>query len=110
MINNKRISKKKTHSKKRTLNPIYNEIFSFDLSNEIPNSGSADNNVDFKIWENIKLELIVIDYDRITRNENIGCLTLCINSTDPEIRKHMKEMLSSPKKQFAQWHRLQRME
>ena len=108
MVNNKRISKKKTHNKKKTLNPIYNEIFSFDLSNEITNS--TDDSVDFKIWENIKLELIVIDYDRIARNENIGCLTLCINSTDAEVRKHMKEMLNQPRKQIACWHKLQGME
>ena len=31
MYNNQRISKKKTHVKKRTLNPVFNESFVFDL-------------------------------------------------------------------------------
>lgn len=107
-INNKRIAKKKTHSKKRTLNPIYNEIFSFDLSEYLPaeSSESTEDFVDLAAWQNIKLELLVIDYDRITRNENIGCLTLSINDEDATVRKHMKDMLTSPRKQIACWHKL----
>lgn len=108
-INNKRISKKKTHSKKRTLNPIYNEIFSFDLSAHLTNQTgeSNDDYVDLSVWENIKLELIVIDYDRITRNEIIGSLALCINDQNANVRKHMKDMLYQPRKQIASWHELQ---
>lgn len=107
-VNNKRVAKKKTHSKKRTLNPIYNEIFSFDLSNYMPNdaSDSNDDSADLSVWNDIKLELIVIDYDRITRNENIGCLTLCINDEDANVRKHIKDMLNQSRKQIASWHKL----
>lgn len=69
-------------------------------------SESNDDNIDLSVWENIKLELIVVDYDRITRNENIGCLTLCINDQDANVRKHMKDMLLQPRKQIACWHKL----
>lgn len=67
---------------------------------------SNDDYVDLMAWKNIKLELIVIDYDRIARNENIGCLTMSIDDEDATVRKHMKDMLTCPRKQVAGWHRL----
>lgn len=50
-----RVAKKKTHVKKRTLNPVYNESFVF----EVP----ADN------LDNVSLELLLLDWDRVTKNE-----------------------------------------
>lgn len=51
MMNGKRIKKKKTSIKKCTLNPYYNESFTF----EVP----------FEQIQKIQLVIIVIDYDRI---------------------------------------------
>uniref|UniRef100_A0A8D9B183 Synaptotagmin-11 n=1 Tax=Cacopsylla melanoneura TaxID=428564 RepID=A0A8D9B183_9HEMI len=50
-----RVAKKKTHVKKRTLNPVYNESFVF----EVP----ADN------LDSVSLELLLLDWDRVTKNE-----------------------------------------
>ena len=52
-----RISKKKTHVKKRTLNPVFNESFVFDLPRS--DNGLAD----------IQLEFALLDWDRVTKNE-----------------------------------------
>ena len=52
-----RISKKKTHVKKRTLNPVFNESFVFDLPRA--DNGLAD----------IQLEFALLDWDRVTKNE-----------------------------------------
>ena len=57
MHKDQRISKKKTHVKKRTLNPVFNESFVFDLPrNENSLSG-------------IQLEFALLDWDRVTKNE-----------------------------------------
>lgn len=56
------MAKKKTHVKKRTLNPVYNESFVF----EVP----ADN------LDNVSLELLLLDWDRVTKNEVGGVLII----------------------------------
>lgn len=57
LYNNQRIAKKKTHVKKRTLNPVFNESFVF----EIP--AGAEN------MENVSMEFLLLDWDRVTKNE-----------------------------------------
>lgn len=57
LYNNQRIVKRKTQTKKRTLSPVFNESFIFD----IPNGADGLNNV--------SLEFLLIDWDRVTRNE-----------------------------------------
>lgn len=54
---NQRIAKKKTHVKKRTLNPVFNESFVF----EIP---AGEDEIDY-----IGLEILLLDWDRVTKNE-----------------------------------------
>ena len=41
LYNEQRIAKKKTHVKKRTLNPVFNESFVFDLPNLEVQGGQA---------------------------------------------------------------------
>lgn len=57
LYNQQRIAKKKTHVKKRTLSPVFNESFVFD----IPNGADGLNNV--------SLEFMLLDWDRVTKNE-----------------------------------------
>lgn len=54
----KRLKKKKTSIKKCTLNPYYNESFTF----EIP----------FEQIQKVQLVVTVVDYDRIGTSEPIG--------------------------------------
>lgn len=88
-----RMAKKKTRLKKRTLNPVFNESFLFD----IPQDG----------LENISLEFQVLDHDRVTKNEVIGRLEIgptCEPDTSQSL--HWAEVLQNPRKQIAEWHKL----
>lgn len=58
LYNGQRIAKKKTHVKKRTLNPVFNESFVF----EVPAAPNAS-------LDHVSLELLVLDWDRVTKNE-----------------------------------------
>jgi Ca2+-dependent lipid-binding protein len=57
LYNGQRISKKKTHVKKRTLNPVFNESFVFDLPRSEAGLGK------------VQLEFMLLDWDRVTKNE-----------------------------------------
>ena len=59
LYNEQRIAKKKTHVKKRTLNPVFNESFVFDLPHVDHGEGLA----------NVSLEFLLLDWDRVTKNE-----------------------------------------
>lgn len=52
-----RLVKKKTHVKKRTLNPVFNESFVFDLP-----AGTQS-------MEKVSLAVSLLDWDRVTKNE-----------------------------------------
>lgn len=92
MMNGKRIKKKKTSIKKCTLNPYYNESFTF----EVP----------FEQIQKVQLVVTVVDYDRIGTSEPIGRVILGCNSTGSALR-HWSDMLASPRRPIAQWHTLQ---
>ncbi|XP_059220618.1 synaptotagmin 1 isoform X2 [Stomoxys calcitrans] len=91
MQNGKRLKKKKTSIKKCTLNPYYNESFSF----EVP----------FEQIQKICLVITVVDYDRIGTSEPIGRCILGCMATGTELR-HWSDMLASPRRPIAQWHTL----
>lgn len=65
LYNGQRIAKKKTHVKKRTLNPVFNESFVF----EVPAAPNAT-------LDHVSLELLVLDWDRLTKNEVSSEVTL----------------------------------
>lgn len=98
LCNGQRIAKKKTHVKKRTLSPVFNESFAFDIpTNEVSidllscssRCEIAISQFAYGIWsglinainlifqgtgaslENISLELMLLDWDRVTKNEVI---------------------------------------
>ncbi|KAL4233897.1 Synaptotagmin-9 [Mactra antiquata] len=89
---NKRIKKKKTSVKKTTLNPVYNEAMVFDVPQE---------NVD-----DVELIIKIIDYDRIGRNEIMGCAAIGPRYVGTG-RDHWYEMLENARKPVAQWYTLQ---
>ncbi|CAH1250388.1 SYT1 [Branchiostoma lanceolatum] len=93
--NNKRLKKKKTTIKKRTLNPYYNESFTF----EVP----------FEQIQRVDLRLTVMDWDRTSKNDPIGELRLGPNATGAELR-HWSDMLANPRRPIAQWHTLTEFE
>ncbi|KPP61698.1 synaptotagmin-1-like [Scleropages formosus] len=89
MQNGKRMKKKKTTIKKNTLNPYYNESFSF----EVP----------FEQIQKTQVVVTVLDYDKIGKNDAIGKVFVGLNSTGTELR-HWSDMLANPRRPIAQWH------
>ncbi|XP_058802442.1 synaptotagmin-7 isoform X2 [Phymastichus coffea] len=89
----KRIEKRKTPIFKCTLNPIFNEPFSFNVP-----------------WEKIRecsLDVMVMDFDNIGRNELIGRILLAgKNGTGASETKHWQDMITKPRQTIVQWHRL----
>ncbi|KAH3840508.1 synaptotagmin-4-like [Dreissena polymorpha] len=92
LYNGQRIAKKKTHVKKRTLNPVFNESFLFDVPY---NEG----------LQNISLEFLVLDWDRMTKNEVVGRLEIGAKSRGAQ-QHHWQEVINCPRKQIAEWHKL----
>ncbi|TRY90921.1 hypothetical protein DNTS_014447 [Danionella cerebrum] len=88
----KRIAKKKTHVKKSTLNPVFNESFIYDVPAEL--------------MPDISVEFLVIDFDRTTKNEVVGRLVLGGQSPIPSGVTHWREVCDNPRRQIAKWHNL----
>lgn len=90
--NGKRLKKKKTSIKKCTLNPYFNESFSFEIPFE-------------QIQKKVHLQVTVLDYDLIGGSDPIGRVTLGYNAQGTEGR-HWSDMLNAPRRPIAQWHTL----
>ncbi|CAM4579949.1 hypothetical protein PO909_032324 [Leuciscus waleckii] len=91
MQNGKRLKKKKTTIKKNTLNPYYNESFSFEVPSEH--------------IQKVQVVVTALDYDKIGKNDAIGKVFLGMNSSGTE-QRHWSDMLANPRRPIAQWHAL----
>ncbi|XP_031569799.1 synaptotagmin-1-like isoform X2 [Actinia tenebrosa] len=87
----RKIKKKKTTVKKRTLDPYFNETFTFQ--------------VPFEKIEQSSLIISVLDYDRVGRSEMIGKCVVGELSSGADLR-HWVDMLGSPRRAVTQWHTL----
>ncbi|XP_072549685.1 synaptotagmin Va [Salminus brasiliensis] len=90
--NGKRLKKKKTTVKQNTLNPYFNESFSF----EIP----------FAQIQKIQVLITVYDYDKLGSNDAIGKCWIGYGASGVGLR-HWSDMLANPRRPVAQWHTLQ---
>ncbi|XP_069581775.1 synaptotagmin-11b [Brachyistius frenatus] len=88
----KRIAKKKTHVKKCTVNPVFNESFIYDIPPEL--------------LPEISVEFLVVDFDRTTKNEVLGRLLLGLHSPAPSGSSHWREVCENPRRQISKWHNL----
>ncbi|XP_077382008.1 synaptotagmin-11b [Festucalex cinctus] len=89
----KRIAKKKTHVKKCTLNPVFNESFIYDIPPEL----LAD----------VSVEFLVVDFDRTAKNEVLGRLLLGLHAAaPPSAAAHWREVCDNPRRQISKWHSL----
>lgn len=91
MSNGKRMKKKKTSVKKCTLNPYFNESFTFEVA--------------FDQINKVSVKVTVIDYDRIGACDPIGWTEVGPNCVGAELR-HWMDMLATPRRPIAQWHSL----
>uniref|UniRef100_A0A3P9CBU1 Synaptotagmin IV n=1 Tax=Maylandia zebra TaxID=106582 RepID=A0A3P9CBU1_9CICH len=89
----KRVCKKKTHVKKSSPNPVFNELFVFDLPSE---EGLRDTSV----------ELLLMDSDMGNSrcpNTVIGRLVLGTSAAGTP-GEHWREICDHPRRQIAKWH------
>ncbi|XP_043191801.1 synaptotagmin 1-like isoform X3 [Amphibalanus amphitrite] len=91
-LGNRKPRKKKTAVKQKTLNPYFNERFTFETITK-------------QQIEKVQLVVTVVDYDRIGTSEPIGKCVLGCTASGTELR-HWSDMLASPRRPIAQWHTL----
>ncbi|XP_075044004.1 synaptotagmin-8 [Mixophyes fleayi] len=91
-LNKKKWKRKKTGVKKNTLNPYFNEQFTFDVTLEQ--------------IQNVDLIISVWDHDKVNKNEQIGKVLLGCRASGNALR-HWSDMLAHPRRPVAQWHSLQ---
>jgi len=95
LYNGQKLAKKKTHIKKRTLTPVYNESFIFDLPSGDPAA-----------LDDVSFEFAIMDWDRVTRNEVMGRCVLGVRAPTDTGRSHWEQVRRQPRRQIAEWHRL----
>ncbi|KAM3919365.1 synaptotagmin-8 [Leptodactylus fuscus] len=91
-LKKKKWKRKKTGVKKNTLNPYFNEEFSFDVTLEQ--------------IQHVDLIISVWDHDKVNKNKQIGKIFLSCRSSGNGLR-HWSDMLAHPRRPIAQWHNLQ---
>lgn len=87
----KKLAKKKTTIQKGTLNPYYNEAFTF----EIPNDQMTK----------VHIFVTVYDYDLIGSSDPIGKCSVGLNQTG-QGQSHWMDMMNTPRRPIANWHTL----
>ncbi len=86
----RRIAKKKTHVKKRTSSPVFNEAFAL----EIPPQAKL---------ENIKLDFRVVNWERDSPSKVVGHVIIGCAGNE-QARQQWKTAIENPRKQVAEWH------
>jgi Ca2+-dependent lipid-binding protein len=81
LYNGQKLAKKKTHIKKRTLTPVYNESFIFDLPSADPAA-----------LDDVSFEFAIMDWDRVTRNEVMGRCVLGVRAPTDTGRSHWEQV------------------
>ena len=92
--NEKRIAKRKTHVKRNTLNPTFNDTFDFDLPYEEDS------------LKNIQLDCILLDRDRTSKNTVVGHVAFGGEKCKGTALKHWSEIITFPSREVEEWHKL----
>ncbi|CAG2248241.1 synaptotagmin-17-like [Mytilus californianus] len=88
----KPIKTKKTSCKKNTIDPIFNESVSFNVTQQQ--------------LENTTVVITVWDHNSKTKDDFVGRISLGKYGTGPHEYTHWKRMLNSQRSPVAQWHSL----
>ena len=89
----KRVSKWKSSVKKNTLVATFNEPFQFDLEKKDIN--------------HVELEVVILDYDRFSRNDLIGTVLLGANARQHSGYSHWNDMVATPWQRISRWHSIE---
>ena len=92
----KTIKTKKTSVKRNTLDPVYNETLSFNVTPDI--------------MDDCILVVTVWDYNSKGKDDMIGRVVLGKKATGSQAKNHWVSMLSSQRSPVAQWHELKAKE
>ena len=86
----RQVAKWKSSVKKNTLVATFNEPFQFDLENKDIN--------------HVELEVVIMDYDRFSRNDLMGTVLLGANVDHQSGRSHWTDMVATPQQRISRWH------
>lgn len=92
IVNEKIMKTKKTSCKKNTIDPVFNESISFNLS--------------ARQLEKASLVISVWDYNTKSRDDFVGRIVLGKMATGPHEITHWTRMMQSQRSAVAQWHSL----
>ena len=89
MLNSARLGRKRTAMQKKTLNPVYNEAFTFKVTSDT--------------LQRVSFKVVVVNKHSQGPDEQIGHVLLGQNVTGSGI-SHWNHMLTSLRKPVAMWH------
>ena len=89
------MDKWKSSVKRKTLIPVYNEAFQFDILGKDIND--------------LVLEVLMMDYDRFSKNDMVGKVVLGGTATGESELRHWQDMISSAPQVVSQWHTIKRV-
>lgn len=89
MLNSARLGRKRTAMQKKTLNPVYNEAFTFKVTSET--------------LQRVSFKVVVVNKHSQGPDEQIGHVLLGQNVTGSGM-SHWNHMLTSLRKPVAMWH------
>ncbi|KAI1712081.1 c2 domain-containing protein [Ditylenchus destructor] len=102
LVNGQRVAKQKTHVKKKTRDPVFNESFSFDLTQKLSKDGKRLSPASTPTpLDSVAFQLLVLNHDGVTRNEVVGQCVVDFQS------QHFQQIRSAPGQQIAEWHVVQ---
>ena len=90
------VFKWKSSVKHHTLAPVYNESFSYTLTEQM--NAALDN---------IALSFFVVDFHHLSPNETMGVVTIGENAECKLGRTHWAEVMQSTGQQISFWHPIQ---
>lgn len=91
-----RLSKWKTTVKKNTLTPVFNELCLLDISTV---------NI-----QDLQIDVMIMDYDRFGRNNQIGSILFGHNVANEMARNHWNEAINNPNTSSIFWHAIGRVD
>ena len=86
----RKLQKWKSTVKKHTLTPTYNEQFQFSVQH-------LDMN-------HVRLDFTLMDYDRFSRDDLMGVVSVGGGVADETGRAHWEELMSAPNQVISRWH------
>ena len=94
----KRVFKWKTSVKHRTLNPVYNESFSYEVTDDMRMTMDV---------EGVMISFGIVDHDFLMPNDKMGYINVGKHATTKLGRQQWDEVLKSPQHRISFWHPIQ---